>query len=136
MSSPQLSGIREGDSSGQPFIVGTGGRIPEGQAVEITLSNVPAHSSWPFWVAVASTAVGLIWVASSLLAPPPDRSAERRALQAERERLLGAIAALDAETRARGVDEKRQAKRQRLLAAAEQVYAQIDELPGESGSGA
>ena len=50
---------------------------------------------------------------------------------AERERLLGAIAAIDAERRARGAaDPRASAKRERLVAAAEQVYAELDRLPG------
>ena len=136
MTSPQLAGIREGDNGGQMFLVGTGGRLNEGQAVELTFSNVPAPPAWPFWSAIAAAVAGLAWMAWAIVSSGPDHDRERQALAAERERLLGAIAALDAETRARGADPKREAKRERLMAAVEQVYARLDELPGGSGQAA
>ena len=71
-------------------------------------------------------------MAWAIVSSGPDHDRERQALAAERERLLGAIAALDAETRARGADPKRE----RLMAAVEQVYARLDELPGGSGQAA
>lgn len=132
LASPQLSGIREGDSNGQVFVVGTGGRLNEGETLELTIAGLPAPPAWPFWAAVVSTAAALLWVAWALTGAAPDRSGERKALLAERERLLTAIAALDAETRARGADGKRDAKRARLMAAVEHVYARLDELPGGS----
>ncbi len=67
----------------------------------------------------------------------PEAQVARDALVKERERLLGAIAAIDAERRARGGDDPaRRAKRERLVAAAEQVYAELDRLPGGSGPAA
>ena len=136
LSSPQLPGIREGDSNGQMFVVGTGGRLNDGQVLEITLTGLPAPPAWPFWTAIAVTAAAALWVAWALTGRAPERSGERSTLLAERERLLTAIAALDAETRARGGDAKREARRERLMAAVEQVYARLDELPGGSGQAA
>lgn len=136
MTSPQLAGIREGDNGGQMFLVGTGGRLNEGQAVELTFSNVPAPPAWPFWSAIAAAVAGLAWMAWAIVSSGPDHERERHALGVERERLLGAIAALDAETRARGADPKRDAKRERLMTAVEQIYARLDELPGGSGQAA
>lgn len=136
LSSPQLSGIREGESNGQSFVVGTGGRLAEGQPLELTFANVPSAPIWPYWTALVATALGLLWIGWALTGRNTDSADERRALVAERERLLGAIAALDAEARARGADEKRDAKRARLLTAVEQVYARLDELPGGSGQAA
>jgi hypothetical protein len=136
LSSPQLSGIREGASNGETFIVGTGGRLAAGQPVALTFSNVPAHPTWPYWTATIAAAAGLLWVAWALAGRAPDHGRERKTLVAERERLLGALAALDVERRAKGDDPRRDAKRQRLMAAVEQVYAQLDELPGGSGTSA
>jgi len=82
------------------------------------------------------TAAGVLWVAWAILGSVPDRSRETKALVAERERLLGAIAALDAEARVRGDDARRDAKRERLMAAVEQIYAQLDEAPGGAGTAA
>lgn len=136
LASPLLSGIREGESNGETFVVGTGGRLAAGQPLDITFSGVPAHPTWPYWTAAVATVAGLLWMAWAIARGMPDRGDERKALMAERERLLGAIAALDAEGRGRGADERRDAKRARLMAAVEQVYAQIDELPGGSGTAA
>lgn len=136
LSSPQLSGVREGESNGQMFIVGTGGRLAEDQVLDITFANVPAHPAWPFWTAIGVMGAGLLWVGWALLGPAADRSREARALLAERERLLGAIAALDAEARVKGDDPKRDAKRERLMAAVEQVYAQLDDAAGGAGTAA
>lgn len=136
LTSPQLSGVREGESNGQAFIVGTGGRLAENDVLDITFSNVPAHAAWPYWTAAAATAAGLLWVAWALVGPAPDRSGQTKALVAERERLLGVIAALDAEARAKGDDARRDAKRARLLAAVEQVYAQLDDAAGGAGTAA
>lgn len=136
LSSPQLSGIREGESNGQVFIVGTGGRLAEGQPLEITFANVPAHATWPYWTAAAVTSAGVLWVVWAVLGTTPDRRGDAKSLMAERERLLAAIAALDAETRARGTDPKRAARRERLMTAAEQVYARIEELTGGAGTAA
>jgi hypothetical protein len=127
LASPQLSGIREGASNGQTFVVGTGGRVAAGQAVALTFSNVPAT------IAVGT---GLLWVAWALTTRTADQGPERKVLEAERERLLGALAALDAERRAKGDDPRRDAKRARLMTAVEHVYAQLDELPGGSGTAA
>ena len=72
-----------------------------------------------------------LWAAWAVWKGSPDAHASRDALVAERERLLGAIAAIDAERRARGAaDPRASAKRERLVAAAEQVYAELDRLPG------
>jgi hypothetical protein len=136
LSSPQLSGVREGDSNGQMFIVGTGGRLAEDQVLDITFANVPAHPEWPYWTALGVMGAGLLWVGWALLGPAADRSREARALLAERERLLGAIAALDAEARVKGDDPKRDAKRARLMAAVEEVYAQLDDAAGGAGTAA
>lgn len=136
LSSPQLSGIREGESNGQAFVVGTGGRLAADQPLELTFANVPSAPVWPYWTAIGASALGLLWIAWAVVSRSPADANERRTLLAERERLLGAIAALDAETRTRGADEKRDAKRARLLAAVEQIYARLDELPGGSGQAA
>lgn len=136
LSSPQLSGVREGESNGEMFIVGTGGRLAEGQVLDVTFANVPAPPQWPYWTAVGVMGAGLLWVGWAMLGPAADRSREARALLAERERLLGAIAALDAEARAKGDDPRRDAKRERLMAAVEQVYAQLDDAAGGAGTAA
>ena len=136
LTSPQLSAIRDGDSNGQSFLMGTGGRIAEGEAITLEFAGLPTPPVWPSRLALALAALCFGWGAWAATRGRPDDQAARSALTAERDRLLGALAAIDAESRVRGsLDARASAKRERLLAAAEQVYADLDALPGGSGSG-
>lgn len=137
LTSAQLNAVREGDSGGEVFVMGTAGRVAEGQPVTLTFSGLPAPPVWPARVAIG-LAVGLfLWAGWWAWLGAPDTRATREALVAERERLLGAIAAIDTQGRARGeLDPRASAKRERLLVAVEQVYAELDELPGGSGTAA
>ncbi len=92
---------------------------------------------WPVRVAVAIALALFLWAGWWAWQGAPDTRATQTALAAERERLLGAIAAIDAQGRTRGgLDARAAAKRERLLVAVEQVYAELDELPGGSGTAA
>lgn len=131
LSSPQLTATRDGESNGEVFVMGTAGRLAEGQTLTLDFSGVPAPPTWPRTVALAAVAAMVGWAAWAIWRGAPDADAARAALIGERDRLLGAIAAIDAERRARGGDDPRAAaKRERLVAAAEQVYAELDRLPG------
>ncbi len=137
LSSPQLNAVREGESGGEVFVMGTAGRVAEGQPVALRFSGLPAPPLWPARVAIALAGVLFLWAGWWAWRGAPDTRATREALAAERERLLGAIAAIDAEGRVRGgLDPRSAAKRDRLLVAVEQVYAELDELPGGSGTAA
>jgi hypothetical protein len=137
VTSAQLTAVREGVSGGEAFVMGTAGRLAEGQAITLTFSGVPAAPTWPTRAAIAVAAALFLWAGWAAWQGSPDTRATRDALVAERERLLGAIAAIDAQGRARGALEPRAAaKRDRLLVAVEQVYAELDELSGGSGTAA
>ena len=137
LSSPQLTASREGESNGQTFVMGTASRLGEGQPFALQFSGLPSPSTWPRDVALGLAGLLALWAAWAVWNGSPEAHATRDALVAERERLLGAIAAIDAERRARGAaDPRASAKRDRLVAAAEQVYAELDRLPGVSGRGA
>ena len=113
--------------------MGTAGRLAEGQPFALAVlgpagaGDVAARRGARRWPALL-----VLWAAWAAWQRAARRRARpREALLAERERLLGAIAAIDAEQRARGTaDPRAAAKRDRLLAAAEQVYAELDALPG------
>ena len=137
VTSAQLTAVREGTSGGEVFVMGTAGRVAEGQPVTLQFSGLPAPPVWPVRVAVA-LALGLFaWAGWWAWQGAPDTRATKTALVAERERLLGALAAIDAQGRTRGgLDPRGLAKRERLLVAVEQVYAELDELPGGSGTAA
>ncbi len=137
VASAQLTAIREGTSGGEAFVMGTAGRVAEGQPVTLEFSGLPAPPVWPPRVAIAIALALFVWAAWWAWQGAPDTRATRDALAEERERLLGAIAAIDAQGRARGsLDLRAAAKRDRLLVAVEQVYAELDELPGGSGTAA
>ncbi len=137
MQSPQLTASREAESNGEVFIMGTAGRLAEGQPLTLEFTGVPAPPVWPQNVALGLAALLALWAAWAVWRGAPDAKSAHDALVRERERLLGAIAAIDAERRARGGDDPRAvAKRERLVAAAEQVYADLDRLPGGTGTAA
>ncbi len=137
VASAQLTAIREGNSGGEVFVMGTAGRVAEGQPVTLEFSGLPAPPVWPARVAIAIALALFVWAAWWAWQGAPDTRATREALAAERERLLGAIAAIDSQGRTRGsLDSRAAAKRDRLLVAVEQVYAELDELPGGSGTAA
>jgi hypothetical protein len=135
MTSPQLTASREGESNGEVFVMGTAGRLAEGQTLTLDFTGLPAAPTWPRDVALGLAGLLGLWAAWAVWRGTPSGSASRDALVKERERLLGAIAAIDAERRARGGDDPRAAaKRERLVAAAEEVYAELDRLPGGAGT--
>ena len=137
VTSAQLTAVREGMSGGEVFVMGTAGRVAEGQPVTLLFSGLPAPPVWPVRVAIAIAIALFLWAGWWAWQGAPDTRATETALVAERERLLGAIAAIDAQGRARGVlDVRATAKRERLLVAVEQVYAELDALPGGSGTAA
>jgi hypothetical protein len=130
LSSPQLTATREGESNGQTFVMGTAARLGEGQPFALQFSGLPSPATWPRDAALSLAGLLALWAAWAIWKGSPEAHASRDALVAERERLLGAIAAIDAERRARGTgDPRASAKRERLVAAAEQVYAELDRLP-------
>jgi hypothetical protein len=134
MTSPQLTASREGESNGEVFVMGTAGRLAEGQALTLEFAGLPAAPTWPRNIALALAGLFALWAAWAVWQGAPAGPASREALLKERDRLLGAIAAIDSERRARGGDDSRAvAKRERLVAAAEQVYAELDRLPGGAG---
>jgi hypothetical protein len=137
VTSAQLTAVREGSSGGEAFVMGTAGRVAEGQPVALEFSGLPAPPVWPARTAIALAGLLFAWAGWAAWRGAPDTRATREALVAERERLLGAIAAIDAQQRARATpDPRATAKRDRLMVAVEQVYAELDELSGGAGTAA
>ncbi len=126
MSSPQLTDTREMASEGQPFIMGTGGRINAGDTVSVNLSGMPAHSLWPRDVALVAAAlifaVGL-WMAVS---PKAARASEDAKLETRRERLLADVVGLERKRRQQPLSAADEARLQRLTSDLEKVMAALD----------
>lgn len=126
MASPQLTEVREMNSDGQVFLMGTGGRLNAGDTLVVNLSGMPAHSLWPRNVALAAAAlvfaVGL-WMAVS---PTAARASEDAKLEVRREKLLAEVVALERKKRAKTLSASEDARLQRMIAELEKVMAALD----------
>jgi hypothetical protein len=134
MSSPQFSTVGEVPiETGVPFLLASGPPVAAGGTVTIQLSNLPAHSPIPRYVALGLAAAIMAfggWMAFGARTTTKD---PRPRLIARRKALLAELAALETRRRAGGaIDDSR---RQRLLAELEQVYGELDEAHTPRGGG-
>jgi hypothetical protein len=133
MSSPQFSSVGEVRAeTGTPFLLASGPAVPAGGTVTLQLSNLPAHSPTPRYVALA-IAAGIIAVGGWLAFGARTTKDPRPRLIARRKALLAELATL--ETRRRGGGLVDEGRRQRLLAELEQVYGELDEAQTPRGGG-
>jgi hypothetical protein len=136
IASPQFSAVNDiPTEDGNVYAVGSGEALPAGTPLTITLSNLPAHSRAPRYVAIA-LALGIagfgIWLAATGKA-----GSDRQALVARRDALLDDLAKLEAQRRAGAVAADRyDTRRTRILADLERIYGQLDEATsGPQGGG-
>ena len=126
LQSPQLNDVREMNSDGQVFIMGTGPRLNAGDTLVLNLSNLPAHSLMPRNIALTAAvlifAIG-IWFA---FGAPAAKGHDVVRLQAHRDKLLNEIVALERRKRERALNEAESAKLQRLTTDLERVMAELD----------
>ena len=141
VSSPQLTDTREMTSDGQPFIMGTGGRLNAGDTLVLNLSGLPAHSQIPRNAALIVTVLIFAIGAWFAVSPGKAHAAQDAKLNAHREKLLGDIVALERKRRQKPLSEPDDARLQRLTTELERVIAELDRLPafaqarsGEAGS--
>ena len=137
MASPQFTNVREVTSEDGVYLLAEGPALAAGTPLAIELSNLPAHSRAPRFIALglalAVAAFG-IWLGST---GRPSRGREREALITRRDALLGQLAQLEAKRRddAIGAD-KYASRRQRLLSELEEIYGELDEASsGPQGGG-
>jgi hypothetical protein len=134
MSSPQFSTVGEVPvETGMPFLLASGPPVAAGGTVTIQLSNLPAHSPIPRYVALALAAAIMafgVWMAFGARTTTKD---PRPRLIARRKTLLAELAALETRRRAGGVVDD--GRRQRLVAELEQVYGELDEAHTPRGGG-
>ena len=129
LTSPQIANQQDMSAQGETFIAATGGAVPAGRPIVLTLEDLPHHNAAPRWIAlglaIAIAAAGA-WAASR----PEDRAAraaERRQLLARRDKLFGELVRLEADHRSgRGNPAKYAARREELVAALEHVYGALD----------
>jgi hypothetical protein len=117
----------------------SGQTLPAGQPVQIELSGLPHHPSWPRLLALAAAIVILVygaWLAA--IGPDQKLLAARANLEKRRAALLDDLVSVETQ-RAGGPTEgsKLEARRERLVAQLERVYAQLDhDLPGAAAPAA
>ena len=127
--SPNIANQQDMAAQGETFIAATGGSVPAGRPIVLTLEDLPHHSAAPRYIAlalaIAIVAAGL-WAATR----PEDRTtraAERKRLLARREKLFGELVRLEADHRAgRAGDARYAARREEIVAALEHVYGALD----------
>jgi hypothetical protein len=134
MSSPQFSTVGEVKAeTGTPFLLASGPAVPAGGTVTIQLTNLPAHSPVPRYLALALAALVVAWGGWFAFAARTRATDPRPALVARRKTLLAELAAIESRKRAGGpADETRQ---QRLLAELEHVHGELDEARSPRGGG-
>jgi hypothetical protein len=128
-SSTRTSTQREMQAEGETYIAAIGGAVPAGQAIDLSVSGFPHHSTAPRVIALL-LAVGIVAVGMSAGRPTtdePDAGAERKRLIARREKLFADLVRLEHDRRSGRTDESRYAsRRESLVSALEQVYGALD----------
>ena len=136
ISSPHFSTV--GDvraNDGTPYMMGSGPSLAPGDPLVLQLANLPVHSRTPRYVAL-TLALGVVALGVWLAVAGRPKSADvRRRLTASRDTLLGELTQLEQRRRGGGHDPKQAARRQRLLAELERIYAELDEHAGPPGGG-
>jgi hypothetical protein len=116
-------------AQGETFIAATGGAVPAGRPIVLTLEDLPHHSAAPRYLALA---LALAIVAAGVWAAgrPEDRTAlaaERKRLLARRDKLFADLVRLEADHRSgRGNDARYAARREEIVSALEHVYGALD----------
>jgi hypothetical protein len=131
LASPQLADQRDMPAQGNLYIAGRGGAVPAGDTLRFQFSGMPHHATWPRNLAIAlALAVlgGGGWAAWRTGGAQAGQSAERQALEANRERLFDELTALEVRHKSEAIDPARYAERRReLVAALERVYVALED---------
>jgi hypothetical protein len=121
---------REVPADGEVFIAATGGAVPAGQPVVLSLSGFPHHSPMPRIIALtlaAGIAIVGVFAAARPMEPSSAATAERKRLIARRDKLFNDLVRLEHDRRNGRVDDRRYTgRREDLLLSLEHVYSTID----------
>jgi hypothetical protein len=126
VASPQLTDVREMNSDGQAFIMGTGGRLNAGDTLVLHLTGLPAHSLVPRNAALIAVVIifGIgVWFA---LSPAKAHAAQDAKLTAQRERLMNEIVSLEKKRRHKPLSPPDEARLERATSELERVIAELD----------
>jgi hypothetical protein len=131
LASPQVSEQRTMPAQGNLYIAGRGGPVPAGEVLRFHFTGVPHHATWPRNLAIALAVLilaGGAWSALGSSESHRQQAAERRQLEARRDRLFDELATLETTQRERAMDPEHYAARRReLVSALEAVYAALDD---------
>ncbi|HWW85822.1 MAG TPA: hypothetical protein VNZ26_19630 [Vicinamibacterales bacterium] len=143
LSSPQISAQRELPAQGEMFIAATGGAVPAGQPVSLSLANLPHRSSAPRIgaLSLATLIVGVgVWATTRPDERAVGRAAERKRLIGRRDKLFADLVRLENDRRdgrpaaQAGFDERRyKTRREELVSALERIYSALDDDDENSG---
>ena len=114
----------ERTAQGRALLVFGGPSVPAGGEIALRFSGLPhANATWRY---VAVVVVGLLLLGFGIYAAGGSETRGRRTtLEAERERLLNELVALEQK---QGGDKKREHKKQELTARLAKVYRELDEV--------
>ena len=132
MSSPQIAQKREMPADGgQMYIVGQGPALRAGDSVVFNFTGLPHAPVWPRNVALTLALMllaGGAWGAAKTPTRASKDQAARQALEARRDRLFEELTAIEEQHKLQAIEPDQYAARRRaLVAALEQLYAQLDE---------
>jgi hypothetical protein len=129
LTSPNISNQQDMAAQGETFIAATGGAVPAGRRIVLTLEDLPHHSAAPRYITLA-LAIAIVAAGAWAASRPEDRTArgtERKRLLARREKLFGELVRLESDHRAgRTNDARYAARREELVTALEHVYGALD----------
>ena len=130
LSSRQIKEQRDLPANGDVFIAATGGAVPAGQPLTLSLSDIPHHSSAPRRIALTlAVAIVLLgaWAATRPTGLASAQSADRKRVAARRDKLFNDLVRLENDRRTGRTDDRRYAaRREDLIAALEQVYNALE----------
>lgn len=132
MTSPQFATHRDITNGGQTYILGQGPALRAGDTVTLNLTGVPHESTWMTNLAIALAVLILVAGAWGTVrasgGPDGESTVRRKKLESRRDRLFTELTSLEAAHREHHVAADQYAARRReLVAALEQVYAELDE---------
>lgn len=126
VASSQLREVRDMNSEGQVFVMGTGPRLNAGETLVLNLTGLPAHSLVPRNAVLALAALIFVLGAWFAMSTGKVKAAQDDKLNARREKLLSEIVALEKKRQHKPLSEADEARLQRATTELERVIAELD----------
>lgn len=128
LTSPQLSRQQEMPAGGETYIAAAGDAVPAATPIQLTVTGLPHHSSWPRYTALGlAMAVALAGVVFGGRASPHRGGDVRKRLLGRREKLFQELVRLENDhRRGKGDAARYAARREELLAQLEHVYGALE----------